>query len=413
VVNKVRLLLATLITWGVTWGLTAGAAAGGQAAAPTEMVKADPLRCWWRTSVAAVRVGEPFTLVLTCAVIETETVTVVPNRTELEPDAMQLPPFDVIGGSRHEDLRTADERFFQYQYQLRLISPDLFGRDVKLPDLTITYRVRTRTNGEVIEGRDLTYVLPATSIRVLSLVPGDATDIRDASPETFADIDRGVSRANLLRLIGGILIGFGVLAALLAVARVVGATRERSAIVRPVVSDASILRGIGRELTALQEARAAGSWTPDLTSRLLTAVRIVSGYALDLPARPTADESLAATAATEGALTVRVPGLGGHDATIAGWVTPVVIADELTRRQKSRAGDDRRTAMLEELRTSLTRLTRTQYGRDRAGDEAIDDALTTASAALGRLKNDSTWIARKLRPLRFKAARLEHKAWSR
>jgi hypothetical protein len=371
------------------------------------------MRCWWRTSVAAIRVGEPFSLVLTCAVIETESVTVVPSRAELEPDAMQLPPFDVIGGSRNEDLRTADERFFQYQYRLRLISPDLFGRDVRLPVLTITYRVRTRTNGEMVEGRDLAYVLPETSVRVLSLVPGDATDIRDASPDTFADIDRGMSRANLLRLVGGILVGFGVLAALLAVARAFGATAARSTVARSVVSDSAILRGIGRELSSLRQARAEGAWTPELTARLLTALRIISAYALELPARPSAVDDLVITSATDGALTVRVPGLGGHDATIAGWVTPVVIADELTRRQKLLTSDSRRAALLEELRTSLLRLTSAQYGRDRAGDEAIDDALATGSTALGRVKTDNNWLARKLRPLRVKAARLEHKAWSR
>ena len=117
--------------------------------------------------------------------------------------------------------------------------------------------------------------------------------------------------------------------------------------------------------------------------------------------------------ATDGALAGRVPGLGGHDATMAGWVTPVVIAGELTRRQKLLTSDSRRAAMLEELRTSLVRLTSAQYGRDRAGDDAIDDALSTGSTAPGRLKTDSNWLARKLRPLRFKAARREHKAWSR
>ena len=35
-------------------------------------VEADPIRCWWRTSASAVRVGEPFTVVLTCAVVENE-----------------------------------------------------------------------------------------------------------------------------------------------------------------------------------------------------------------------------------------------------------------------------------------------------------------------------------------------------
>jgi hypothetical protein len=401
-----------------TWIVAAGlVAAASSAAAQSDAVTTDPLRCWWRTSVAAIRVGEPFSVVLTCAVVETEAVTVVVNRMELEPDAMQLPPFDVVGGSKSDDLQTADERFFQYQYQLRLVSPDLFGKDVKLPELKISYRVRTRTSGEAVDGRDQTYILPESSVRVLSIVPVDAADIRDASPGTFDEIDRERSRATLLRLIGGVLMGFAVLAALAALVRVFGSVRARAPSTRSVLSDSAILRGVGRELAALRQARSEGGWTPAHTARLLTAVRILGSYALDLPARPAAVDGSVAGSAADGELTLRVPGLGGRDATIPGWVTPVVVADELARRQKSLTANPQRTAMLEEIQTALTQLTRAQYGREAAGanlpDQAIDEALAVADRAIGRLKLDSTWIGRKLRMFRFKTARLEHRAWSR
>jgi hypothetical protein len=42
-------------------------------------VELDPIACWWRTSVAAIRVGEPFSIVLTCAVVERALTTVVPD----------------------------------------------------------------------------------------------------------------------------------------------------------------------------------------------------------------------------------------------------------------------------------------------------------------------------------------------
>jgi len=329
-----------------------------------------------------------------------------------------MPPFDVIGGTRSDDLTTADERFFQYQYRLRLVSPDLFGKDVKLPALTIIYRVRTRTNGELLEGKDLSYVLPEASVRVLSLVPSDAVDIRDASAATFEDIDSGRSRANLLRLVGGVLIGFAALAALIGIARVFSGSRTKVQATRSVVSDPAILRGVGRELAALRQARLDGAWTDALTARLLTALRIISSYALDLPARPLAVDGTVITTASEGELTLRVPGFGGRDATVAGWVTPVVIAEELARRQKQVAVDPRRTAMLEDLQTALSRLTTSQYGRGaegdaRTSDAVVDEALASGAAALRQLRIDGTWIARKLRTFRFKTARLEHKAWSR
>ena len=179
--------------------------------------------------MGAVRVGEPFSVVLTCSVVETDAVTVVPNQAELDPDAMQLPPFDVIGGSRGTDLRTADHRFFQYEYRLRVVGEDLFDKDVELPALTISYRVRSRVDAEAVEGRDQVYVLPQTSVRVLSLVPADAIDIRDASIDTFETIDRRLSRANLLRVVGGVLIGFAALAGLVAVVRLAGGARAQSA----------------------------------------------------------------------------------------------------------------------------------------------------------------------------------------
>ena len=36
------------------------------------VVEADPVRCWWRTDRASIRMGEPFEAVLTCAALETD-----------------------------------------------------------------------------------------------------------------------------------------------------------------------------------------------------------------------------------------------------------------------------------------------------------------------------------------------------
>src|SRR5437762_9266225 len=120
---RTRWLVLGLMVLGLTTagprGLAAQAASpGGQA--PTS-IEADPIRCWWRTSASAVRVGEPFSLILTCAVVENESTTIVPDQSRLEPAAMQLPPFEVVGGQREPDLRSDQRRFFQYQYSLRLI----------------------------------------------------------------------------------------------------------------------------------------------------------------------------------------------------------------------------------------------------------------------------------------------------
>src|SRR3954463_11477644 len=190
------------------------AAAASGAAAQT--VQTDPLQCWWRTSAGAVRVGEPFTVVLTCAVLETDAATVVVDQTRLEPSVVQFAPFEVLGGSHGADLRTEQRRFFQYEYRLRLIADGMFGKDVALPDTKISYRVQSKVGqNTAIQGRDQTYVMPAQSMRVLSLVPSDASDIRDTSAsDTFGDIDQRAFRANLFSVIGSVLF---VLAGLLVI----------------------------------------------------------------------------------------------------------------------------------------------------------------------------------------------------
>src|SRR4051795_10316365 len=162
------------------------------ASAFAQDVQTDPLQCWWKTSAGAVRIGEPFTVVLTCAVVETDAATVVVDQTRLEPSVVQFAPFEVLGGFHGADLRTEQRRFFQYEYRLRLIGDGMFGKDVALPETKLSYRVQSKVGqNTAIQGRDQTYVMPAQSLRVLSLVPADASDIRDTSTsDTFGDIDQ-------------------------------------------------------------------------------------------------------------------------------------------------------------------------------------------------------------------------------
>src|ERR671912_1434119 len=149
---------------------------------PGSRIAVDPIRCWRQSSTGAVMVGEQFTVVLTCAVIESADAQVVPDESRLNVASIQMAPFEILGGAHPPDVRRGSRRFFQYDYQLRIINRDAIGHDVNVPPLTISYRVHSRVGAAAkLEGRDLSYVLPAMPIRVLSLVPADATDIRDAS----------------------------------------------------------------------------------------------------------------------------------------------------------------------------------------------------------------------------------------
>src|SRR2546428_4462623 len=80
-----------LALWGVVAACSAIAA---------QNVETDPMQCWWRTSAGAIRVGEPFSLVLTCAVVENDAAKVVVDQSKLEPSVIQLAPFEVTGGRR-------------------------------------------------------------------------------------------------------------------------------------------------------------------------------------------------------------------------------------------------------------------------------------------------------------------------
>src|SRR5262245_55997165 len=83
----------------------------GKGPGPGE-VETDPIRCWWKTSVSAVQVGERFTLLITCGVIETTQVRVVPTMDKFDPTALTLTPFEVVEGSRHEDIVAFPWRYF-------------------------------------------------------------------------------------------------------------------------------------------------------------------------------------------------------------------------------------------------------------------------------------------------------------
>ena len=168
---------------------------------------------------------------------------------------------------------------------MRLLNDTAFGQDVSLAGQQLTYRIDTLTSeGTTSQGRDQSYVLPALALRVLSLVPGAARDIRDASTLTFADLEARRFRARVLSILGWVLYALGGAVAALALVRAysgLGApARPRSTL----VSGRAILRQARRELSAVNRARQSEGWTDALLGRAAAAMRIVGGYAIGKPA---------------------------------------------------------------------------------------------------------------------------------
>ena len=227
---------------GIALLLLAPAAARGQ----TEAVEVDPIRCWWRTSAGGVRLGEILSVGLTCAVLENDSVQVQPDETRLGPAVIQMAPFEIVGGEHPSDLHTANRRFFQYEYRLRLINPDAIGKDVKIPDLVLHYRINSKVSGNAaLQGRDHTYLLPPLSVRIVSLVPADAPDIRDTAGEAFSEAERFTFRAGVFDIVAYTLIALGSLMVVLSAVRFV-ARRSRVPVGKHRIREGSVLGAAGR-----------------------------------------------------------------------------------------------------------------------------------------------------------------------
>ena len=259
------------------------------------------------------------------------------RQSRLEPAALQLPPFEVIGGSRGPDLRSDSRRFFQYQYSLRLINEEMFGKDAHIPSVQINYNVESRVGrGEAVRGRDRTYLLPSESVRVLSLVPADATDIRDAPSWTFGDIEAQRFRARVFFVAAGVLFA----AAALVIVRGAPADdahlpsgRRRSAAgccptVRSCAASAASSPPSGGEIQG-------EGWTRELAGRALAAMRVAGSVALGRPVGQVA--AAAGVNGAEGQLVMRGGFLRGKKALVSGSAT----ADAVARALATEGGQQR------------------------------------------------------------------------
>ncbi|MEQ1871892.1 MAG: hypothetical protein ABL961_17880, partial [Vicinamibacterales bacterium] len=199
-----------------------------------------------------VHVGEALSVVLTCSLVDSPTLSVVADEGKLAPEAISLAPFEILDGSRAADLHTNDRRFFQFHYRLRLVSDALFGSDVSIPGTTLSYRTRSRVaNGTMLDGLERTYELPPLSVRVLSLVPPGATDIRDVPPATFRDLDSASFHAQTLTTAGGALMLVGGLLAVVALAAQL--VRERvKAPAETSLPDRVLLKRLTREFADIR-----------------------------------------------------------------------------------------------------------------------------------------------------------------
>jgi hypothetical protein len=339
-----------------------------------------PIACWWRTGTGAVAVGEPLDVVLTCSVSESRDRRVVVDESRLGADAIQLAPFEVLDGEHPADLRRGERRFLQYRYRVRLIDADAVGRDVALPDVRVPYRIETLDNGNVPqEGRERELVLPAQTVRVLSLVPADAQDIREPGGGDLAAGEALRFRARMLRIAAVAAAAMGVVLLIPAVATAARRAQTTEAGTQAVLSRRTVLRQAIASLTEIQQAARTG-WTDDLMSRAAQTVRIVAACAIGQPVSQRVIESDAAEPPERLVMT------GGlvkrRRFSVA---APTTTLDVTRALQSSPAGDPGGT--LEDLADALRVFTIALY-RAAADREALalDAALGQALSAARRVR---------------------------
>ncbi len=365
----------------------------GAAAQPTppEGTGVAPISCWWRTDRAAVRIGEPFGLTLTCRVMETERATAVPNLTEIEPGSIQLAPFEVVEGARHENVVMPPWRYVQYSYSLRLLGEEFFGRDVSIPEATVRFRVQTGSS-EAVEGNERNYVLPAIPVRILSLLPAQAADIRDPLAGTFGDVEARRFRSSIEMVAGAILLGFSAVLLLVAAVRGAERLRTRGPAVEATAPAGAVLGCCMRDIDGVRSETTRDGWSPGLAARAIAPLRVAGAIALS---RPLAQEP-AADGATprEGQLAVRHGVLGRRRVFVSAAITGEAI-DRLRTAGNGARPAQVRPELLDAIRDALAGLNAVRYGRNGATDILdLDRILDRGSDALRRLRTARRWPAR-------------------
>ena len=367
---------------------------GSYAQAQSQNVEVDPVQCWWRTSVTSVRVGEPFSVFLTCSALETEAARAVIDRSRLGSAAVQFPPFEVTSGRESADYVTTGRRFLQYEYTTRLISEDVFGSDVPIPPLAITYRIESRVQQDgSVQGREQTYELPALTMRVNSLVPAGANHIREADVPSLSEIADREFRARMFRLVAMILFGIAGLTLVLALARWYRQKRKGELEVeRRFLPHRAVIAAARDELREVQQ-QTRGGWTPDLLGRALAAARVIASYVAG--GAPTQRQS---ATAVDGELRAG-GGFTGPRVAVSGSATAQALNGQ---------------ADASELDSALVVLTAARYGRTGTLDSsALDDALASVLRAADRVGAQHTRRADALASIRQSARTLRPRAWAR
>jgi hypothetical protein len=386
------LLLVALCSGVSALAQQANEKANGSAVAATHAdgpsIESDPLRCWLKSTKTSVHIGEQFNVALTCAVIEASRAVVVPDVSQIEPASIQMAPFEVLSGRKHPEIKSGMWRYFQYEYTVRLIADGFFGQDLAIPPISISYRVNMLGAGAAQEGREKAYVLPQLPIRIVSLVPTIATDIRDAPRGTFADIAQRTLRANVAFVLAGILYAFAAVLIVIVLVRAFSGLRKRRVATPDSMSTFAVT---GAALGALQKVavrRAKEGWTPELISQGVAVARIAGAIALD---KPVAQQVASHDAVLQEGQVLVSRGPFKQGALL---VSAAVTPRSLVNSAKRFTWPDR-APLYAQTSSALTAFSEARYMRVGAANQVeLDTAMDEIRAILRQLRLQLSWPVR-------------------
>ena len=393
-------IYCVLMLLGLCYGMSAGAQkSNGSGTAATEtdppLIESDPMRCWLKSTKTSVHIGEQFNVALTCAVVETSHAVVVPDVSQIEPASIQMAPFEVLSGRKHPEIKAGMWRYFQYEYSVRLIADGFFGQDLAIPPISISYRVNMLGAGAPQEGREKAYVLPQLPIRIVSLVPTIATDIRDAARDTFADIAQRNLRANVAFVIAAIMYAFAAVLVLIMFVRAFSGLLKRRVARADSISRTSMIGAGLRALTRISTGRSRDGWTPDLIAQGLAVTRIAGALVLDKPVAQLAASH--DSVLQDGQVLVSRGPFRRGALLLSAAVTP----RSLECSSKQFTWPDR-GPLYAEIAAALSAFSEARYTRADAANEAdLDDAIGRVRATLRQLRVQLSWPVRMLGDVLF------------
>jgi hypothetical protein len=340
--------------------------------------------------------------------METDRVKVVPNLAEIEPTAIELTPFEVLDGTRHEDIVAPPWRYVQYVYTMRLIGDEFFGKDIAIPAKNLPFRIQTG-GAETVEGAEHTYVLPSMPLRILSLVPAQAADILDPTTDTFADLEARRFRARMELVASAVFFGFAAVLAGVGAVRVAERFRQRGPVVEKTVPVRTVLAGCGREIDRVRGEALRDGWTSTLAARALAPFRVAGAIALR---QPVAQTLVAVdTPPRDGQLALRHGLLRRRGALVSASITAEAI-DRLRSSNNGGPPTDAGQDIVDPIREALAALNAVRYGRVGEIDvQVLDQTLENGRRALHRLRMARLWPARAAAALSKSATLFGVGAW--